>query len=304
MGDPSVVCQSLSGTADSNGGCVLSPADEHADLRDWETLLNFRPLAVKDVIKQRFPDNPDPGYHAIEDAYGPLNLDFYPIQIVKNPVIGGTEIQPDAIVRYIRTHINDFVDPSCSKFNPYDPAIDGPKWGSDSPVGAVFNISVVPWLSVFSDWAGGAGVITAEYKFAQDTSSYWIFSCLHTPNTYDHPVSGNRQFGCAVLKAGDTLSPVYQKAGVAFANADQDAAYIFTRGADRCTTPKAYHASDSVFAGAHALWLSFQQKVAAYIVANGGAAFVPGFVSERWDWDEIKKNSTASGSGLWHDPPR
>jgi len=39
-------------------------------------------------------------------------------------------------------------------------------------------------------------------------------------------------------------------------------------------------------------------------LSNGGVATIPGYVSERWDWDEIRKNTTLSGSGLWHDPPQ
>jgi hypothetical protein len=288
MGDPSVVCKSLGGTAGGSGSCVLSPPAENDDLKDWDYILNFRPLAVKSNVKARFPDTPCPdGYHAIEDGMGPVNLDFYPIQITKLPVIGGTQIQPEAYVKYIRQHLSQYVDPNIAIFNPYDDTVDGPPWRSDNPVGTVININ-------FPRMVYAAGVVAAE-----STSAYWIFSTLWTPDTHNHPVSGNRQFGYAVLKAGQTLSPVYQKAGVGFANADQDAVYIFTRGADRCTSTKYWVQSDDTFAGGHACWLSFQQKVLADVFASGGAGFVPGCVSERWDWDGIQK-----AGYLWHNPPR
>jgi hypothetical protein len=297
MGDPSVVCKSLGGTAGQNGSCVLSPPDEQADLKDWAYVLNFRPKAVTDSMKQRFPNEPEPYYHAIEDGYGALNLDFYAVQIMDLPSVGGTKLSAEQMLTDIRTNFNDVLDQSVAPFDAYYPNPDGTTWGSSTPLGAVMHFHIkVPAMP-----DDGAAVVCAEHA-----SDHWIFSTLPTPFDDDHPVSGNRQFGIAVLPAGAALPDVYQKAGVTLDNRNGDALYFYTRGADRCTSSQYYVASatmNSVFAGGHACWLALQQKLTARIIGQGGRAVVAGNVSERWDWEGIKRPGMAGGC-LWHAPAR
>lgn len=296
MGDPSVVCTQLGGTAGQNGSCVLSPPDQTVDLKDWKTLLNFRPQAVIDTIKSHFPDATDPYYHPIEDGKGALNLDFYAVQITQLPTFDGTTpITPEALVGYIRNTFNNYLDQSNSVFTIYDADVDNAKWSSSNPLGTVgnFNIQGAPVPR-------GASVILSDYA-----SDHWIFSTLPTPVSMRHPVSGNRQFGYAVLGAGQSLSDVYQKAGVTLDNKNGDALYFYTRGADRVTTVADYVFSATnnlVFAGGHALWLGLQQRVVAWILQRGGQAVVAGNVSERWDWDGIRSGGLAGS--LWTAPPR
>jgi hypothetical protein len=294
MGDPSVVCQSLGGTAGGDKSCVLSPPDEKAKLKDWEDLLNFRPREVKDALRKRFNGQYDPIYHPIEAGYGALNLDFYAVQITKLPSIAGSELSQEQLVRYIRWNLGAMIDPSIARFTSYD-SVDDQVWGSmDSALGAVMHFEIQTGVMGGTDFAG---VVAAEYA-----TDHWIFSTLPTPRDDKHPVSGNRKFGCAVLRAGQTLSDVYQKAGVSIDNKNGDALYFYTRGADRCTRAIDYAASatgDAVFAGGHACWLSLQQRVMAWIIKQGGQAIVAGNVSERWDWGAIRAGGLGS---LWHDP--
>jgi hypothetical protein len=117
-----------------------------------------------------------------------------------------------------------------------------------------------------------------------------------------HPVAGNRQFGLAYLRAGQSLPDIYQKSGITIDNSSGDALYFYTRGVDRVSNTfhiTAGAGGSVVFAGGHACWLSLQQRVVNYVTQNGGAALSAGFISQRWDWDSLK-----GPDGLWHNPPR
>jgi hypothetical protein len=183
------------------------------------------------------------------------------------------------------------IDPADSKTRN-----DSALWFSEAPLTAVMRFHLAVLV------AGGlGGEDNADVICAEHAADHWIFSTVPTPKDGNHPVSGNRQFGFATLGAGKSLSSVYQKSGISFDNADKDALFFFTRGADRVTNVVHQIGSDTVFAGGHACWQSLQQKVMSWINANGGEATIPGFVSQRWDWGNIKAGVT---TGLWNNPPR
>ena len=46
--------------------------------------------------------------------------------------------------------------------------------------------------------------------------------------------------------------------------------------------------SDTVFSGAHSLWMSLQQGLKTWIDGAGGAAEILSPVSERYDWDAVR----------------
>ena len=92
------------------------------------------------------------------DAYGDLNLDYYPVKISKMPSMNGLQFDPETLLAYIRRHIDTCVDTSNSSFPPLDPALDKPRWMSDNPLGAVINIQIntMRWLrlkprSIYAD---------------------------------------------------------------------------------------------------------------------------------------------------------
>jgi hypothetical protein len=301
MGDPSVVCSSMGGTAGQGGSCVLSPPDEKAALKDWEYILNFRPHEAAARLLVRFSDMllPGPGYHPIEDGLGPLNLDFYPVQILKLPSIAGTELDAATVLKHVRRNLTDFLDRAIAWVDAYsvEPGEDdAARWLSENPLKTVMHFHLAVMVAGGLGGEDTAGVVCAEHA-----SDHWIFSTIKTPKDGNHPVSGNRQFGVATLGAGKSLSSVYQKSGISIDNADKDALFFFTRGADRVTNVVHQIGSDTVFAGGHACWQSLQQKVMSWINANGGTATIPGFVSQRWDWSKIKAGGL---TGLWSDPPR
>jgi len=61
-------------------------------LQDWADLISFRPPeAIQLALNDRFKTLGVPSrvVHAIEDAFGPINLDFYPVRVEAMPSSGG-----------------------------------------------------------------------------------------------------------------------------------------------------------------------------------------------------------------------
>ncbi len=289
MGDPSPVCDAMGGTYAGNNSCKLSSPASPADaLQDWRYLLNERPPgSVKDGLKQRFPDNGDPGYHCIEDAYGPCNMDFYAVAIPKLPTLPGVgQLTPELLVGNVRRNLARFLDPNIAIYEGSSMDDDN-TWNSDAPLGSVMRFHMEAGIGM----KDAAGVVCTEYAKGDQTGcpahsrdlKHWIFSTMPLPKTLswnsmsggDHPVAGNRQFGVAQLRAGQSLPDIYQKAGIVIDSSGGDALYFYTRGVDRVSNLFHYVAGmggSIVFAGGHTCWISLQQRVASYVTSNGGVA--------------------------------
>jgi hypothetical protein len=235
----------------------------------WADLISFRPpVSIQNAVNGRFgvPLIKPKVLHFIEDAYGQINLDYYPVYISRLPMIppvSGRPATASEFLAYMRINLNSFVDTGKAGFSPYDPTIDGPRWSSLAPDGAVIHID----MRLGSQWANpddGSVVCSAS------SPSDWTFSTLWTPGDLAHPVSGNRQFG--------------------YSSRPGSAGYIFyTRGADRATGALDYVGSNIVFQAGHQLWLSFQSKIESYVNSNGGAASHVNPTSSRSDWEAVKR---------------
>jgi hypothetical protein len=166
----------------------------------------------------------------------------------------------EQLLSHIRLNINSFVDRNIAEFAPYN-ASEKRKWLSASPLGAVIHIDMKMW----GGWVNpdDGSVVVAHY-----TPQNWIFSTIWTLGDGGHPVSGNRQFG--------------------FWPSDSGAYIYFTKGADRTTTAVDTMMSSKVFSAAHALWLSLQQRIAAFVNGAGGSATVQSATSRRYDWPSVK----------------
>lgn len=293
MTAPSVICQTSGGTITPGNPCHLSPAASGLLLGDWRYLINFQPPAdVVTHLQTRFSDGDDNGdcYHHIEKAHGDINLDFYAVYIHRLPVIDGVQVTNAELLRYLRVHLDNFMNHSEVWFSNYE-LEDLAKWESDAPLGAVMSFQM-----------GGGGRLwdpemnpdNASVVASEVTSDHWIFTPLWTPNDENHPVSGNRQFGLAVRKPQDSYPRPYDSA---FADVVTcDTLYFYARGADRCTGVLDRLVSGTVFAGGDSCWVGAFAKLRAWIEANGGSASVPGRFSERYDWDTIK-TAYWTGSG-------
>jgi hypothetical protein len=245
----------------------------------WADLISFRPsTAIQTSVNGR---SSDWYIHKLEDAYGDINLDKYPVAVSSLP----SGMSAESLLEHVRTHINDFVDPSYSRFDPYDdkypPAVFGDKarWLSSSPESAVISIQMRmggTGPSNPGNWNWRTGKRTENYinpddgsvVCAEKRSNYWIFSTLYTTQDKGHPVSGNRQFGFLPDPAGG---------------------YIFyTRGSDRQTSFFDQLPITPVFIMADLLWKSFQERLANYVNSNGGSATKATPVSERVYWLAVK----------------
>lgn len=228
---------------------------------EWEPLISFRPpTAIQTAVNGK---GLNWHVHRIEDAYGDINLDYYPVSISAMPVVGGRTLSAEELLSYTRLNINSFVDTRISEFSPYDGA-EAAVWNSGSPLGSVVHID----MKAFGGWVNpdDGSVVVAEHA-----ADHWIFSTIWTVMDMAHPVSGNRQFGYTAAEG----------AGFVF----------YTRGADRTTGVLDLAAMSVVYSSAHNLWLSFQSGVAAFVNGNGGSATVGSATSIRTPWPDIRASS-------------
>jgi hypothetical protein len=278
MTAPDEICDSSVGTVVAGNPCHLSPPGDTLGFEDWRYVINFRPPdAVKRSLAQRFytpaaSSGPAyPVYHQIELGVGDINLDFYPVYIQTLPNdAGGNQMTANGALDYIRTHMGDFMDNSSTGANVYlKPYADQDvtQWASSAPLGTVmhFGIGGANWEVTVQE---NLSVVAAEMA-----ADHWIFTTIWTPKDLGHPVSGNRQFGMATRRVGDTYSPQY---GLVFGDkVTTDTLYFYTRGADRCTTTADWALHSTIFMGGHQCWLGLQRRVRNWIVANGGQASFP-----------------------------
>jgi hypothetical protein len=223
--------------------------------RPWTDLIQHRvPAPVVAELRTRGIDLPTLG-----SAWGDINLDFYGVRIAKLPSMFGAQLTPEALIEYIRTNIEHFVDTSNSSFPPLDP-VDSPRWLSRSPIGAVIDIHIhLP--GKLTD----QGLVVCSHAEPR----LWIFTTAHNTSAGYHPVTGNRMFGISELN-GEWI--------------------VFTRGADRVTQFIDWNMNiiGSYWRGADALWRSLQRKVTEFVNRNQGSATVLRPISDRWAWAPIE----------------
>lgn len=249
----------------------ITPVPPFPGLRDWENLISFRPSTlVQAAMNARFqpPLFPRPRIlHAIEDGFGPVNLDYYPVRVSRLPTSGGTPMQAPELLEQVRRNLNDFVkrQPDGCEFNLYEPLIDTTAWlPLFLPIGIEGAVLSIDINLLHLNAEDGAVVLS------ESATDHWTFSTLWTPSDLDHPVSGNRRFG---------FSPVPGTGELIF----------YTRGADRVTTSGNNLIGQEMFEGADRLWTSFQERVAAFVNANGGAATVEPRTWNRYGWPAVQQ---------------
>src|SRR5215470_4186998 len=236
------------------GGLTQEPIINDSSNALNADLVSFRPS--REVQQQALGRDIGITFHRIENGHGAVNLDYYPITVSVLPVINGHRLSAPELLEHVRTHLQDFFDHSAATFHPYDELRDQRQWHSSSPTGSVMQFDVKPgWWNLYSGIDDGT-VIASECK-----PDHWIFSTVHSSADFDHPVSGNREFGYTPQADGDFV--------------------FYTRGADRATGYLDSLLSRLVFGGAEALWQSFQTHLADWINRNHGTAAVDMPLSER-----------------------
>ncbi len=228
-------------------------------------------LVIFQPSLQELPLSAEAWLHRIEDARGPINLDFYPVYIERLPVLNGREMKPTEFLDLVRGHLGDFIDKDVARFTFYDKR-SLKQWASPDPIGAVMRFDIGS-----ASWNLNAGIEGASVVVTRATDLSWTFSTVHTEEDHGHPVSGNREFGLATQADGSYV--------------------LYTRGADRATSWIDSVLAVDVFGGADACWISFQRGATDWVNEHGGTATVGERVWERHDWDEVAEAAATDDVG-------
>ncbi len=236
-----------------------------SELLKWQPIGAFKPpksvVNKITMLEQEYPDlkalfTGDFDIQRIENAVGNVvNLDYFSVKVDKLP----QGMSATALLKRIRTDFNSFINTDFSEFTPYDLVNTGVNeeslWNSDNPLGALLHIEIPK---------DEGSVVCSDYSPNQ-----WKFTTIRAPKDWDHPVTGNREFGF-------TEQP--------------DGSYIYyTRGVDRITESLNQLLGErKTFNGADNLWKSFQDGVESFVLQNGGTAKKQIPIIGRPDWDEIE----------------
>ncbi|MEQ9466623.1 MAG: hypothetical protein RLN88_04375 [Ekhidna sp.] len=244
-------------------------------IENWQALAQHTPpQEVIDKI-QNLDDNytsiisGDWDIQYIKDAKGPVvNLDYFPVKITQLPINPntGNRFGPTGFFNYVRKNLNTFFANNSTEFGPYndDELLN---WLSDDYLGTIMRFDI----DLPGPFQQDGSVICSDQK-----NRSWIFTTIESPQDWNHPVSGNRQFGL---------------------EQNQDGSYtFFTRGVDRVAETFDNFVGDlpiapSAFEGADALWSAFQDNLENYIndPANGGQAQKENPQIDRPDWDKVNE---------------
>ena len=214
------------------------------DLDAWRDLINFAPPS------RIVPDQLTLG----TAASNVVNLDYYPVEISRMPVVDGRAMRPDELVDVMRTNLNTFLGDQSSSWDVgFDSGFGSPvpPAGSPEPLGAPIHID----MGLPDD---GTVVVT------ENTPTHFRLTTVNATGDFDHPVSGHREFGVSVGPSGSVTA--------------------YVRGVDRPTGVVDSILSPVVLGIGHTWWSGVQDGLRDYVVAAGGAATLVPPTSHRVSW--------------------
>ncbi|MBK8442742.1 MAG: hypothetical protein IPL35_04710 [Sphingobacteriales bacterium] len=179
-----------------------------------------------------------------------INFDYYGVKMseLPNKPNTNTPFTMFELQEYIRKNYYFFANTGGTGYNYHNATTDPPIWLSSNPVTAMFDFTIT----------GDDGSVIC----AQNTECCWIFSTIQTPldingnGTGSHPVSGNRQFGIKLNTDG-----TYE---------------FYTKGIDRSNSFFSYLTESITFSAADEFWQGVQDKIAQFVIDNGGEiSFLP-----------------------------
>jgi hypothetical protein len=186
------------------------------------------------------------------------NMDRYSVRITKLP----TNTTAQKLFNDMRQTLNNFFDHEASTIAGNSTADDA-KWAT--PGKAPFGVIMLFRIPLLGPIGEQAAVITS---LAEDTR--WVFTPVKIGFACpgEHPVSGNREFG-------------WKAVGNAFE--------FYTRAVDRTTgICLGVGGEEATYNGGDTLWRSWQAKLVAYVIQNGGQAVTNAPVIHRPTWTEVK----------------
>ena len=158
----------------------------------WQDLISFVPPAniQRKILSQ---NRLRPWFfHRIEDAVGPVNLDYYPVLVSRLPKVGGTALSPSGFQALIRSSINNFIDKRLLQFTPRG-AGEAALWSSPNPLGAIMHLDFYRVMGIvprFLTNVDDGTVVVSDF-----TANHWRVYTVWTPTDHGHPVSGVREWG-------------------------------------------------------------------------------------------------------------
>jgi len=250
-----------------------SPECDSMSWADWMELGTWRPS--DDLIHGFFGRTMGTiFYQPITEGWGDVNMDLYEVEIttLPNDPSSGSQFTSSQLFTYWRLDIakgdsTQFVDTDDCSFKAFDDD-EANNWAGDAPTTTYITIHLARLLSSITQFSFDDGsVMCTQYAIADD-SAYWTFSVIHSARDGGHPVSGNRRFG------------FYQQGTKTI---------FYTKGVDRVTTwvDRLASAAGQVFENADKTWISMQDKLVAFVNANGGVATKRPRTSVRCDWDTV-----------------
>ncbi len=193
------------------------------------------------------------------NAYGGVvNCDFFSIHITQLPNnSNGVTMSPIEFLEYFRTHINDFSNNIA--FEPYFDYVAGSVNINDSiKFFAPYQESLGALVHIEIPFDEGS-VIESDYSPNTGINGRWYFkfTTIKAPIDYNHPVSGNREFG------------IYHD--------NNNGGYTFyISGVDRITDPSNsfinFLTNNYIFDNADNLWHSILLNIISFVNITGSAS--------------------------------
>lgn len=243
----------------------------------WQQVANFQlPQSIQsriDSVNNLYINQGEiiPMYQqSLDAASGAMvNCDFFPLKITTLP----TGFTPATLLEYFRTHINDFTTSAFSAYNFTFPNgvnfNDTTRFNSPylNSVGALIHIGII---------GNNGTVIESNYRnytppIWSNESHQFMFSTLHSPLDYAHPVGGNRGFG------------IYNS----MSNPNEFTFY--TMGVDRTWDWMDNIFDQTIFNGADQLWTNMQLSFKNFINTHGGQSSILSPVKARPKWSDVEK---------------
>jgi hypothetical protein len=247
--------------ATAAGFSLLAVRDVQANpaWAQWKDLISFAPDQPALVAARNARGRPPLVFEVqrIENAAkSVINLDQFGVKIDTLPKVGGAKMTDVQLLNHVRKNLNSFFDANIAKLGAHLPD-DQIEWDKSAMIGTIMLFHIYKW---------GLPIERGAVVISKSTPRSWVFSPIKIGAGIigTHPVAGNREFGIRPDGSGHVL---------------------YVRAADR---PFDVLPPESVvFAGADALWASFQARVAKFVNENGGKATAIASVIHRPEWTAV-----------------
>lgn len=194
-----------------------------------------------------------------------VNMDYYPITISNFPINPNTgqAFTPQSFFELMRKSLNSFLSGTPTSFSAYN-STELTKWNSNEYLTSImrFDIDVNEWIT-----QDGSVICVEQHP------ERWKFATMRTPQDFDHPVSGVREFG------------YYE---------DVNGNYVYyTRGVDRVQNNIQEWIGNvdglqQQFEEADVLWNKFQDNMVNFVNDFGGNAVENNDFRSIPDWNQLK----------------